>query len=180
MAPLKKCTADCSGHGQCQFINVNTGSVINECRERDSSCTVQCVCEANYIGTALCNLNSTELQSRMVLRSKLLQNVATLVSTEYPSTEALNDWTNLLSETSRNPDEVNGTSSSYIVNISQAILASGKSLAMDSSSVLKLLSPIDSATSAMGKGSGWQGNGSTILPLLQQCGSAISSTMSPS
>ena len=181
VAPMKKCTADCSSHGECQFINANTGSLVDECRERDSSCTVQCVCESNYLGSVLCDMNSTELQSRMVLRSKLLENVGTLVSTEYPTIEALRDWTDLLSETSRNPDELNGTSSSYVLNISYAILVAGKSLATYSSSVLNLLSPIDSATSAMGKDSGSQGtNGSAVLHLLQQCGTAIASTMSPS
>ena len=179
-APLKRCTADCSGHGQCQFINANIGSIITECRERDSSCTAQCVCEPNYFGTALCDMNSTELQGRIVLRSKLMKNVGTLVSTEYPSIEALRDWTNLLSETASNPDELNSTSSNYVLNISQAILRTGKSLGSDSSSVLNLLAPIDAATSAIGKGFGTRGNGTAVLSLLQLCGSVISSTMSPS
>ena len=179
-AAMKRCPSDCSGHGKCNYFTADSGLPVTACRVGNSQCVAQCICEAQYSGSTLCNLNSTELMKRRSIRAQLVLNVAQLINNEYPDENAVGGWMNSLSQVTQSPDELNSSTALHIFSMSTTILEHATRLSMASSVVVSFLSTIDSTTTVKGVfESSNQSGPSVLLSILQQAGTVISGNMLP-
>ena len=176
MVPSKRCPSDCSGHGQCGYFNADSGSLLSTCRVGDSRCVAQCICDAEYANSLLCNMNSTEHDKRKTIRAQLLSNVAHLIENEYPDQESVSGWTSSLTVAIQNSDELNSSATSQIYNMTAAIFSKASQLNMDSSAILGVLPIINSALNIPRSNESAQPD---LLSLLQHAGAVVSANMLP-
>jgi hypothetical protein len=87
----KHCNDDCSGHGKCQYININTDEVINSCLATDFSCDAKCLCYKGY-NTKTCSFSDADIAIKKSLREKMLYNLNDLITLENPSDETITTW----------------------------------------------------------------------------------------
>jgi len=68
---LKPCEGNCSSHGSCIYVQVNTDEEINECMITDVNCKAICDCHDGYSGSS-CSMDEAELTDKMALKSQIL------------------------------------------------------------------------------------------------------------
>ena len=66
---MKDCIDNCSGNGTCIFENNDSGDLVEECYQDDSTCSPVCICSTGYFGNA-CSLSLVEYE----YRKKLFEN----------------------------------------------------------------------------------------------------------
>jgi len=89
----------------------------------------------------------TDLQAKQALRSSLIRNLQSLISSEDPSSEVVVSWVNLLSSMCQNADELSADSGSLIVSILGNATNAIKALHVPYDEISGLLSAISSLAS---------------------------------
>jgi hypothetical protein len=79
--PSKTCYNDCSNHGICIYININTNLNVKECKINDISCRTKCICDDNtdFIGPD-CSESRQEYIQQQALRNDMITRLLTTVS----------------------------------------------------------------------------------------------------
>lgn len=146
---MKKCIVpDCSGHGRCAFFDSDSGAVLSVCGQGDLRCETRCVCEPTFSGGRFCELDDQAATIQRSVRSGILQGLAQVIDSEFPSAEAVQGWVSSLVEASRAADQLTLTSAASVLNMSRTILRSASTVQLSSGAVSSLLAAVDSAIGA--------------------------------
>ena len=65
------CTMDCSAHGNCGYIIIQSGERVDSCHVGDDSCMAKCICNAGWSGVS-CTTNMEELDSASAYTTEIL------------------------------------------------------------------------------------------------------------
>ena len=162
--PQKQCANDCSGHGACIKINLNTLNEVGSCAINDPSCVPRCRCVGNYTGYICDDTVQRQLQQQQV-RHEMLSGLSELTSFDDINDESIAAWTSSLSSLAQNPFEISANDIYLIQEVALKILDSASSLpGLSYDAVSQLLSVVDSlGRSAQDHDSGSSSSSSTQL-----------------
>lgn len=150
--PLKSCANQCSGHGYCTFVNIDSGVIaVNECYVGTSSCIAQCQCEPEYNLSSTCSNNNTEMSTKQSLRYKVILSLKQLLIQEDADKNNIISWSDLLAGIATQVDEISQEASyQQVHNLVQLILSSAL-VATDTisySDVMNVMMALDAASEA--------------------------------
>ena len=86
----KACPANCSAHGRCAFVSVDTDSEISNCPIDEFTCQAVCICDLEYRGTSACYLSSIQLQQQMSYRGNAIAAVQTFLLSQHLNVNNIN------------------------------------------------------------------------------------------
>lgn len=101
----KSCMNSCSSNGQCIFMNVNTNTAVSTCTTIDPSCEARCICFSGY-ASGDCSLTLDEINRKQILRERLVDRLAGLISADDSNLENSLTWTSILSTLVYKTDEL--------------------------------------------------------------------------
>ena len=179
----------CSGRGTCIFEEVDSGTLVDDCRQGDISCLAVCSCVSGYAGSA-CAITAEDLESMQLLRSGMISSLGDLTESENPSSDNLASWSNSLSGLTQIADEVSGSAVDSISKIATAIVtnaaASDSIVVGDIGGVIGALDVITRALAGnttfrrrLAAGDTSDDTVSSVVNLLQSYGAMASADMVP-
>jgi hypothetical protein len=148
VADAIECNNDCSGHGDCVYLNVATRQAVSTCLFGDGSCTSQCVCSSGFHGDS-CNVTTAELANRQAVRDLLLESLATVASSEDASDSNLKSWSDALSSMTQVPCELSSSSMDSAYELAETVLTSALANGVSSVNVIGVLGALDNVLSAI-------------------------------
>ena len=87
----KRCPANCSGQGSCEYYDSNTGEASSDCLSTDPSCEARCNCSVGYYGSS-CHLDSDVFSQNSRMRERLLQSLLSQSAAEEKSPASAASW----------------------------------------------------------------------------------------
>jgi hypothetical protein len=148
---MKSCAVpDCSGHGRCAFFDSDSGAGLSLCGQGDLRCEARCLCDASFSGGRFCELDDQAAALQRSVRTGILQGLAQVIDSEFPSAEAVQDWASSLVEASRAADQLTASSAAAVLNMTRTVLRSARSAQLSGGAVSNLLAAVDAATSQVG------------------------------
>jgi hypothetical protein len=146
--PSKSCLNECSGKGECIFVQSATGSVVSNCTVYDPSCEAECSCNDNRYGDD-CSLSESELSTRQSAMETIAASLTTLTGIENPSQSVVSGWLSSVAGVTKHASDLTNGSITSVHLVADAILDSASSLGMSVESTANLLGIIDSAASTI-------------------------------
>lgn len=122
----KNCPNDCSGaNGECYFLDINTGSTVEECSVMSSTCESLCRCFNEYTGIA-CEISIVDLKQKQILRRALIDSLSNVTVIDDISATSIVSWSTFLSVVSQNPFEISAVDSSSAQELALKIVNNAK------------------------------------------------------
>ena len=149
---LKSCPFNCSNHGKCEFVEVDSGATIDHCFVGDSSCSAQCACDAEYLGSKSCDVSVSDFSIKQAVRYNIIENIIDITTTEYPSTEAVNGWIAAIVDATQSSEELSDLSANAVLNVSLFIIQTAETLSLSNNALSIILTAVNSATQRTGSG----------------------------
>jgi hypothetical protein len=147
LAATKGCAYNCSGHGQCTFVDRVTGDTIAKCTLENTDCDATCVCIDNYSGE-FCEIDPVTLRRRREVRSNLILSLSNLTAQEDINTESVAAWSANLYALSIRPHEVSQVDAAVLADIANTTLHHAIALGVDSyADMLGVLQATDAVAS---------------------------------
>jgi hypothetical protein len=98
----KSCTSNCSGHGDCVFLDSDTFEIVHTCTLYSPACVTSCYCIAGYFGQD-CSLDENTLLSHQSTITSLQQALLQVTNLEIASTASVTSSVNSLLSLTVNP-----------------------------------------------------------------------------
>ena len=95
VTPNVTCASDCSGQGQCNFVNLDTGKAEGSCPLGDVHCDGKCFCNAGFAGE-VCQFTSAEYARQTGTRLLLLDALVNQTSVADSDIDTLTTWISVL------------------------------------------------------------------------------------
>ena len=95
VTPNVTCASDCSGQGQCNFVNLDTGKAEGSCPLGDVHCDCKCFCNAGFAGE-VCQFTSAEYARQTGTRLLLLDALVNQTSVADSDIDTLTTWISVL------------------------------------------------------------------------------------
>jgi hypothetical protein len=147
LATAKSCAVNCTGHGQCTFVNKVTGITVPKCTLAEIDCDAVCDCVDNYSGE-FCEVDPVTLRRRREVRSNLIQSLSNLTAQEDINTESVAAWSANLYALSIRPHEVSQVDAAVLADIANTTLHHAIALGVDSyADMLGVLQATDAVAS---------------------------------
>lgn len=121
-APSQSCPSNCSSHGSCTFVNLDSDVEVDSCKVTDIHCIATCRCDAAYSYAPDCGVLNSDIFLRQEYRKELIENIYNLTVQENPTAENIVGWINLLSTASQQPGELSFQSLNILYNLCHRIL----------------------------------------------------------
>lgn len=176
------CVNDCSAHGTCSFVNINTGVSINSCTVSDSQCLAICTCTNGYYGT-ICSYDN-DLENTQETRTQLLQALLDMIGMSNVDDLSVKNWISQLNSNTQQPDELNNDGILLTTQILQIIVNSLPLTTITASDASELLLSVDrvafwysSYTNNINPISVTSASVSSRTEIMNKYGSYITSTM---
>ena len=118
----KRCWQDCSGRGECLWLNRNTGRRVSSCLETDVTCYSMCQCSTGYRGT-ICSVTEADQRSRISTRQSLVAVLSRLITFDIPDQNSISAWIAALSAITQVADDVSNEIANDVVNIAETIIS---------------------------------------------------------
>jgi hypothetical protein len=119
---LKTCNLNCSNHGQCKYVNINSGNEISSCYSNDYLCKAICLCDDNYFGNNFCILTTYEHKKKQEIRLLLISSIQHLITLEDPDLDTIIGWISLLQLSAQVADELSIESILLLYDVINKIL----------------------------------------------------------
>ena len=144
----KHCPSNCSGHGVCNFINVDSGSIVDTCLSTATTCKAVCACDVGYSLSSTCSASDSDMERRQVLREKVIDSIVQLDAVQTTDSQSVTDLIGYLSEATQNSEELNTNSSQKLINLVQSIAIAMSQVTVTTSTVFAAMNIIDSVLSS--------------------------------
>jgi len=142
---LKSCVNNCSSpRGTCRFVSADSADAVAACFVGATDCVAVCHCADDYVGSSTCSLNSTELLAKQVMRTQVIEGVASLMALEDADKQTVEGWINAIVASAQVADELTPSSTALLLMLSQTILATATGAGVSVDSVTNLLQAADS------------------------------------
>jgi hypothetical protein len=149
LAATKDCAYNCSGHGECLFVDQLTGTPLSKCTLADAYCEATCACTDDYSGQ-FCEIDAVTLRRRREVRSNLILSLSILTRQDDISTESLSSWSANLYALSIRPHEVSQEDANVLADIANTTLHHAIALGADSyADMLGVLQATDAVASLL-------------------------------
>jgi trimeric autotransporter adhesin len=137
---------DCSGHGECQFVDSESGDRVSSCGLLEMSCEATCFCDADYSGDH-CDMSSSEMSDLQEIRSQMVVGLLSVASDGSDVSEGgLLSVLTSLSSVTRSPSELPLDSSNSVLEVLSVSLDQAEALKVSyeslSSDVLSSLNSV--------------------------------------
>jgi hypothetical protein len=181
---LKTCPANCSSNGRCVAYAVATNDIVDRCNEGDLSCSVRCLCNANYRLAANCDLTDDEIAARRTLRDNVVTAMASYFSQQNANEQVVSGWVGSINEVAQVPNELSGPTIDSLLALSSYVLAVAASEGYNSYYLADYLTGLDSISSAVSSISDTEttrnnATSGTVLFLLQNYSKLLLEEMVP-
>jgi hypothetical protein len=146
---IKKCANDCSGNGNCHFVESTTNTSLSHCTLDSFACRALCICSVGYAGDA-CQFSTASVQEQMASRVELAAVYnQMLVSSVYDDALSVDVWSGLvlsLGEGLMRSGVNNATFSAQLATLSNYLVLKGKSVGvLDTQKVTALAALADAS-----------------------------------
>ena len=121
-------SSQCSGNGDCSYIDTDTDLSVDSCLIGASDCTVKCTCDTGFYG-ADCSVDQAAYDSRVLVRTQLIVGLQQLVNTQNPSADVVSSWVGTLQSivagdgSGNAASELSTASRSILISVAQKILS---------------------------------------------------------
>ena len=106
VTPQKQCAGNCSGHGNCSFVDTKFGTPVSACLAGSSRCKAVCDCDDAYWGSATCSITVEELELKQLSRLQVIQTVQALMELENVDRDTIIGWISSLIEVAQVANEL--------------------------------------------------------------------------
>jgi hypothetical protein len=149
LAATKGCAYNCSGHGECVFVNQLNGVAVTKCTFADAYCEATCACTEDYSGQ-FCEIDPVTLRRRREVRSNLIVSLSNLTLEEDINHESVASWSANLYALSIRPHEVSQGDANVLADIANTTLHHAIALGVDSyADMLGVLQATDAVASLL-------------------------------
>lgn len=179
VAKSKSCkVSDCSGHGECVFVDSNSGDQVAQCALLSSMCDAECVCSGGFTGED-CSVSPSEMSTLREIRSQMVLGLLNVVSADDDVSEGgVLSVLSSLSSVTQASSELSLDSSASVLNVLSASLDQAESLGVSpgslSSNVFGSLNSVAQVQVREGSGSADAGE---LLMLLDNFTNLMSSQL---
>jgi hypothetical protein len=102
----KSCSGNCSGNGDCEYVNTASGLSVSTCLQSDMGCVAQCSCRSGYYGT-VCDISASELAIKQDIRNELVSALTSVIYAESGTdSSTLQAWASGLATVTAAPSEM--------------------------------------------------------------------------
>ena len=152
--PTKKCINECSNHGDCIFINVNTREKIdrsrsssynNLCLITDDNCQAKCLCNSNYTGLN-CDISHDSMIKNQLLRYQLINSLSSIIKSDDINNNNIITWCISLQSLLHDPYQISIDMLTTIYSILSYIINNAEKLLVNYESLNSILNIADSLT----------------------------------
>jgi hypothetical protein len=172
--PSKECDRNCSAHGFCSAVNVNSLKPVDGCLLDDPTCVAVCSCAEGY-GGRTCEMTSEYLAWRQGVRRQFVQSLFDVVATDDVTAESVAAWTGGLSALAQDAYELSNSTVGDVETAVNAILDVAVTLpGFGYERASGLLDAINGASAAASQ---WNRTGASLLGSLTKFNSLMSSQL---
>ena len=146
VSQAKECRNNCSSHGVCSFVNVNTLRTVSFCSIVSVDCQATCSCSSGFVGSA-CADTADSLQQKQSLRGILLSNLYN-ISKRASTVAAVVASVSSLSVQAIASDELSPAGASLALSSAHSLLSTASQLQVRYQDVSsQILQTVDTAAS---------------------------------
>jgi hypothetical protein len=138
----KRCAADCSNNGRCEYKYISTGLSLSTCTIDDLSCGASCKCVDGFTGQD-CSVNQAILPQIQATRSVLIHTLKNLTITDEVNKESVESWASSLRSIVANPAEVSNNDISVVQAIAFKTVSAATDLGLQPSALIGILTAMD-------------------------------------
>jgi hypothetical protein len=139
----KMCVNNCSSHGDCTFVNINTYRILSTCLVGDGSCAAVCSCASGFNG-ASCSTSDSDLIIKQNSRDLLVNALSSLVESQVLDAIEVSYFIESLATLTQNMEEISNLSSPVVFNFGAQFLELAAGLNIPVSDLASILTVLDS------------------------------------
>ena len=173
----KSCLGNCSNHGSCRFVNVDSGSVVDQCSVQDYTCNAVCNCDPEYMGGDYCEIKTEDMSTKRLSRSLIINGIILLKQVEDMNLNSLTSLINSISEILRNPNEISISDVDLVLDFIIDVLDLAESVNVPYVTIEHVLNSVGSVATTISNDYSNQGNINKLENVLQLYTRIVSSEM---
>ena len=146
----RDCPNNCSGYGNCSYVQTRTGLPTNSCTYYDTACLAVCTCATSYAGLA-CSTSKSHYMQLESVRCSMIRSLWSSIQRSNADPNALYSWINLLNSLAFHADEISSCTTTifevvkYTLRRSTAVHVPYESMQLLSRAFDSLLASSDSS-----------------------------------
>ena len=141
--PSKRCIEDCSGNGNCIYVRVDNGDIVESCFITEPSCSAICICNSNWQGRS-CSISTEDMTNRNDMRHQVVASLTSLATLEDPTDESLSSWSHSLAVATQSFDELHSSTLFLVHDLVSSIVSNALSVGSTYDKTEGVLGSLDS------------------------------------
>jgi hypothetical protein len=146
-SPLKTCSDNCTGHGNCIYSMTYSGESVAYCRRGDPNCEATCLCFSGFSGD-VCESTTSDIEEKQHAREEFVNTLADVIdSSGASSDETVVALANMLFQLSQVPSELTMQSCTNLVDLVDISLQNAAAQQLTFSDIKNVLFVLDQCLS---------------------------------